>query len=271
MCVSRIYNERSKYEGQIKKGTDRRSDRLMKNESIWEKMAEKDMIERLIDMGESMEAIEKYQKTRVMQTAVSFVIFLVMGLFLGETIILALAAIVPFMVYRSRYTTVIKMHKQWKFDREFNFSKFVRLLIPYLKAGKDPALYMVFSKILDRLDNEEDRRSLFILMGEMTDRPGDIQPFNDFAERSSGSDMAYLIMATVYDFQQSTRDTDVINELGQMASEQMMTAINEIIAFKLKRFAMFPTKVVLSAFILVMGYAAGVFLQSFAQMGGFGL
>ncbi|MEC3299207.1 hypothetical protein P9006_32215, partial [Bacillus thuringiensis] len=170
-------------------------------------------------------------------------------------------------LYRSKYTHVTKVYSAFKFERHLNFSKFTRLLIPYLKeAGESVSLYQVFRKILNRMEKPVDKNSLAKLMSEMTDKPDDIQPFTDYAMRSSGSDMSINFMQTVYDFQQNSSDTNVINELGQIASAELQRAIDEIIAFKLRRFNFFPTKMVMSSFILVVGFAAAVLVYHLSSI-----
>ncbi len=95
-------------------------------------------------------------------------------------------------------------------------------------------------------------------MSELTDKPNDIHPFTDFAMRSSGTDMSILFMQTIYDFQQNSYDTNVIDELGKIASAALQRSIDEIVTFKLKRFTFFPTKIVMSAFLIVVGFAAAI-------------
>jgi len=269
----------SAYEGQesLKDKTlsDPRLDRLARDPSIWEKMAEGKMYGMLRDMGNSDKAIDGYQRNRLLQSVFIGLIVFGVGWYMNQTLLMGLGPILSLMIYIMRYSSVKKMYAQWKFEREMAFSRFIRLLIPYLKqSGGNVSLYTTFTKMLERMDDEADQRSLYMLMGEMSSRPGDRRPFLDFAERSSGSDMSYLIMSTIYDFQQSTQDTSVIDELGKMASDQMMTAIDEIIAAKIKRFGMFPTKVVMSSFLLVIGFAAAVLIQNvtdlFNSTGGMG-
>lgn len=269
MAKAKKYNDVSQYEDEDVQLNASRVERLGDDPDIWEKMAEEELYTTLREMGNTEALIKQYQKNRVFQTGIVFVILMAIAIGLKQPMVFALAIGISIFVYRSRFTRIRKVFGQWKFERELNFSKFIRLLIPYLKqSGGDASLYTVFNKILIRLDDDTDIESLYMLMGDMAERPGDIEPFYSYARRSSGSDMAYLIMGTVFDYQQSTRDTTVINELGQMASEQMMDAIDEIIAFKIRRFGMFPTKIVMSSFILVVGFAAGVMLQQIAEMGG---
>lgn len=247
-------------------------DEKKKKEGFWEFIGEKDLYEKLEEMGNSKKEIDRYQKSRLVQSLVVFVILSIAALFFAEWLFIV-AIIASFMVFKMKYRGVKQMHNVWKFHRHLQFSKFTRLLIPYLKQSEgDVALYSIFNKILQRTEKEEDRASLYKLMTEMTDDPSSIQPFTDFAERSSGSDMSVLFMSTVFDFQQSTHDTTVIDELGQLASEELIGGIDEIIEFKLRRFVFFPTKIVMSSFIIVIGFAAAVLyfnIQAMDFLGGF--
>lgn len=255
----------SELEGQLGDSSmsDPRLSRLAAEPDFWEKMAEDHVYAMLRDMGNSEPNIQKFQKNRFFQSMLIAVVTLLIGLFMGQNLVMLASPAVGFLIYKMKVSSIKGMYGQWKFERELEFSRFVRLLIPYLKqSGGDVSLYTVFNKMLGRMDSEEDRNSLYMLMGEMSSRPGDMRPFSDYADRSSGSDMAHLIMSTVYDFQQSTQDTTVIDELGKMASDHMMDAIDQIIAMKIKRFGMFPTKIVMSSFILVIGFAAGVLLEA---------
>lgn len=241
---------------------------LVQKPSIWEKLAETKLYDRLTEMGDSKKAIDKFQRKRMF---LSLIVMLVSGLIFGLLIspwLFLIGPIVGFAIYKMQLRNVESFYRGWKFQRQLNFSKFTRLVIPYLKAsGGATSLYTIFNKILQRTEDETDRRNLYQLMGEMGDKPQDIQPFLDYAERSSGTDMSHLFMSTIFDFQQSTFDVSVIDELGKMASEDMMNAVDEIITMKLKRFNMFPTKVVMSSFILVAGLAIGILLFNFKDLG----
>ncbi|EJQ20160.1 hypothetical protein CN266_04750 [Bacillus cereus] len=238
----------------------------MKKNRYKRMFAEEDLYSMLEEMGNNQQMINKFQKKRITQTILLSFFGLLLGLFFTSWCYL-LAFGLPFFFYRSKYTHVVKTYNAFKFERHLNFSKFTRLLIPYLKeSGESTSLYQVFRKILNRMDNPVDKNSLAKLMSEMTDKPNDIQPFTDYAMSSSGSDMSINIMQTIYDFQQNSSDTNVINELGQMASAELQRAIDEIIAFKLRRFNFFPTKIVMSSFILVVGFAAAVLVHHLSSI-----
>lgn len=231
-------------------------------QTIWEKIAEKRLYPQLREMGDSYEAIDRFQRKRVLIALFFGFIMLILAIFVMDWFYYAIP-IAIIASYKMQIKKVDDYYRAWKFERQMNFSKFTRLVIPYLKAsGGNMALYTIFNKILQRLDNEADRNSLYRLMGEMSDNPSDIQPFLDYAERSSGTDMSHLFMSTIFDFQQTTFNTDVIDELGKIASEDMMNSIDEIIEMKLRRFNMFPTKVVMTSFILVVGLGAGILFHN---------
>lgn len=234
--------------------------------SIWEKLAEDKLYHQLREIGDSTENIDKFQRKRVLFSLFIVILGCLAGKFVHVWLYLS-GPLFGFMFYKMQAKKVDSFYKGWKFMRQLNFSKFTRLVIPYLKAsGGTTALYTIFNKILARTEDESDRRSLYQLMGEMGDNPESLDPFTDFAERSSGTDMSHLFMSTIYDFQQSTFDVTVIDELGRMASEDMMSAIDEIIEMKLRRFVMFPTKVVMSSFILVAGLGVGLMIENFKDL-----
>ena len=177
------------------------------------------------------------------------------------------ALILPIVFYKYKYNNILSQYTGWKFQRHLQFSKFTRLLIPYLKQNKgDASLYSIFNKILLRTENQEDKNSLYKLMTEMSNKPNDIQPFIDYANRSSGTDMSVLFMSTIFDYQQSSFDTSTIDELGKIASKELIHGIDEIINFKLRRFVFFPTKIVMSSFVIVLGFAIAVLIANLPEM-----
>lgn len=234
--------------------------------SIWERMAEPSLYHILREMGNTDKSIDRFQRKRVLMSLFLAMGGVLAGFFLHPWAYLSAPA-VGFGFYKMKKKNIETYYKGWKFERQLNFSKFSRLIIPYLKAANGrTALYTIFNKILIRTENKDDRRSLYTLMGEMSDNPRSMEPFTAFAARSSGSDMSYLFMETIYDFQQSTSDASVIDELGRIAAKDMLAAVDDIIAMKLRRFSMFPTKIVMSSFVLVVGLGLGLMLHNFKSI-----
>lgn len=234
--------------------------------SFWERTAEAKTYFMLREMGDTEKNINKFQRKRVFFTLILTFVGFLAGQFVHPWLFLA-GPIVGFTFYKMEGRKVETFYRAWKFQRQLNFSKFTRLVIPYLKASNgNMSLYTIFNKILKRTEDESDRRSLYQLIGEMSDNPESLKPFTDFANRSSGTDMSHLFMSTIFDFQQSTFDVSVIDELGRMASEDMMNAIDEIIDMKIRRFVLFPTKVVMTSFILVAGLGVALMVHNFKDL-----
>ncbi|MEY8742816.1 hypothetical protein AB9M62_25465 [Bacillales bacterium AN1005] len=236
-----------------------------KSKKFYRTIAEKDLYPMLQDMGNTQNKIDEFQKKRIRQSIVVMILFLFLGLFFSKWFYVGMLVGTIFF-YKKKYQTIRFKYSSWRFQRHLQFSKFSRLLIPYLKQNEgDVSLYSTFNKLMHRLVDEADRNSLYRLMSEMSSKPNDIQPFIDYANRSSGTDMSVLFMSTIFDFQQSTFDTSVIDELGKLASEELINAMDEVSAFKLRRFVFFPTKIVMSSFIIVVGFAISVLIASISS------
>lgn len=239
--------------------------------SIWNKTLSDKTYAQFKEMGDTEEAISGFQKKRIVVSLVLIIFGVIMGL-VFHPFAAGVGIVVAIIAYFMKGRKVDDFYRNWKFERQLAFSKFTRLVIPYLKSsGGNMALYTVFNRVVRRMDDPEDKNNLYQLMGEMGEDPTDIEPFLDFAQRSSGTDMSHLFMSTIFDFQQSTFDVTVIDELGKLASDDMMNSVDEIIDFKLRRFAMFPTKIVMSSFLLVAGLAVGMMIHSFQGIGFNGL
>ncbi|MBO0481506.1 hypothetical protein [Candidatus Enterococcus courvalinii] len=250
MKVTSVQNKSSKKARVIKQ----------ENKSLWLKLLGENYYEKLREMNNSNISIIKWQKQRFAKSWIFVGVGLVMYLLLGkEWYYLAggVATAIGFYVMQAK--SINNVYNQFRFERHLQFSKFTRLLIPYLKQKKDGGnLYGVFAKIVKRLDYDTDKQLLMKLMQDMTDRPNDIQPFIEYAEQTSGTDMSVLFMQTVYDIRQGSADLDVIEELDRLASEELMAGIDSIIDFKSRKFVFYPTKIAMTSFILVVGFAVGV-------------
>ena len=250
-------NEKRRKQGKSAKDVD------VEKVSIWEKMAEPSLYHILREMGNPDAAIHRFQRKRVFVSLLLALGGVLTGFLIHPWAYLSAPAL-GLGFYKMEKKKIETFYRGWKFERQLNFSKFSRLVIPYLKAANGrTALYTIFNKILIRTENKDDRRSLYTLMGEMSDNPQSLAPFTAFAERSSGTDMSHLFMQTIFDFQQSTSDSSVIDELGRIAAKDMLSAVDDIIEMKLRRFSMFPTKIVMSSFVLVVGLGLGLMLHNF--------
>lgn len=235
-----------------------------KKQSIWIQMMGEKHYTMLREMNNSNIDIIRWQKKRVQKAMTLPPVGILMFLLLGrEWYYLAGGFIMGLVFYYMQAKSIQNIYNQFRFERHLQFSKFTRLLIPYLKTQKDGGnLYSVFAKIERRLDYDTDKQLLMKLMQDMTDQPNKIEPFIEYAEQSSGTDMSVLFMSTLFDIRQGSADLDVIEELDRLASEELMAGIDAIIEYKTRRFVYFPTKITMTSFILVVGFAIGVILMN---------
>lgn len=225
---------------------------------IYRVFAESQLYPILNEMGYTEAQADQFQKRRLLESLGIFLALMFTGKLLASWLYFG-ALIVPVVYYKLKWKSIKEAYRVWKFKRHLQFTKFMRLLIPYLKQSEGNAsLYTIFNKILQRTTDENDRKNLSRLMSQMTSRPNDVQPFIDFANRSSGTDRSVLFMTTIFDFQHSSFDTSVIDELGKEASKELMIGIDEIVRFKVSRFGGYPSKVTYALLIYITGFALGV-------------
>lgn len=219
-------------------------------------------------MDTSNSYINKWQFNRFMTSAIvaifSLVTVAVMNLkpiYFGGGIVVAL------LLYLIKGRSVSGYYTRYKFNRNLEFAKFARLIVPLLKQMKDGvSIYSVFAQILPRLQSPIDRKLLQRLMIQITDRPNDIEPYIEFSRSMSGTDFSLTFMTLLYDVSQGATDDNIIENLGKEVSSQLMDVITDIIEFKKSKFTNFPTKIVAPNMILIIGFMVCMMIYQFSQM-----
>lgn len=238
-----------------------------KETNIWIKMLGEVKYNQLREMNNSDLFIIKWQKQRVIKTTFLLPIIYALYIISSDWKFLVGGSIAMLVFYFMEAKNITNSYVQYKFERHLEFSKFTRLLVPYLKKQEDNNnMWSIFNKLIDRLKYETDKKLLMSLMNDMVDRPHDIEPFETFARKMSNTDNSHLFMGTVFDIREGTADLAVIEELDRLASEELMDGINSIIEYKSKRFDMFPTKITMSLMIPMIGYFAGFILSTLKDL-----
>lgn len=234
---------------------------------IWLRLLPEEIVRQLREMNNSTVAIAKWQKKNIQRTLFLTSFFLLSGYFIDWRIT-PLGFVVSVLLYRQQLQTVKRVYMQFRFERQMQFAKFARLLIPLLKQAESGInLYQIFSRVVPRLNYQVDKDLLMGLMKDLSDFPNSIQPYEDYAMAVSGSEMSILFMSTLYDLEQGAINLQVIDRLGQLASAEMMQGIDQIIAFKIKRFQLLFTKMMTSIVVLIVGFALALFLYQIGQVG----
>lgn len=204
------------------------------------KFAEAQYLILLREMGETEEQTKKRMKKRVLMSMIMGVLFLFITAVSQQYVLISVAAILAILVFKVDYFTAKREYEKFSLDRELAFGKFMQLIVPYLKKdkGKD-TLYVIFSKLIPRL-NPALQNALFILMNEMVANPEDIGPFENFARKCSKDDESINFMMSLFDFQNSTTDVTVIEELSETANAKLLSRVNDIIKIKNSRVQKYP-------------------------------
>lgn len=218
-------------------------------------------------MRNSNISIRKWSQNNVKTCLIIAFACIVMGFVLNNLLFVGALVLPPYMYWQKMKGAQL-MYNQWRFERRIQFSKFSRLLIPYLKKTTGgTSLHLIFGKVAERLDNKQDRDLLNILRKEMSDNPNAIAPYIEYAEQASGTDMSVLFMSTLYDIRQGAVDMSIIDELGQMATAQLMEGINQIIEYKTKKFTYFSTIITFMNMIIVVGFGIGIAWYTISETG----
>ncbi|MFD2388838.1 hypothetical protein [Enterococcus rivorum] len=204
-------------------------------------------------MGFTLKEIDRFQLKRIAITLLCFLLGLGFASFVHPAFLL-LFVIVGGAYWLEKYRNVQRSYKKFHFVQQVSFSKFCRMLIPYLLAGGNgKSLYGMFDKIARRLDGHPLQEPLYQLMAEMTDQPKAIAPYIRFAEVCSNTDEALNFMTTLYYYQQSSDDPTIIQELGRIANDELFKGVHEIIDYKVRKMSKLPMFLVFALGVPLLG------------------
>ncbi|MGM0162865.1 hypothetical protein [Enterococcus sp. DIV1059_2] len=235
--------------------------------SFFVRLLPNDIVQQLREMHNSTRAISKWQKKNIQRIILLTGLCLPLGYFI-DLRLAPVGLVLGLILYRNQLQTVKRVYMQFRFERQMQFAKFARLLIPLLKQAESGInLYKIFSRVVPRLSYEVDQKLLMALMKDISDFPNSIKPYEDYAKAVSGSEMSILFMSTLYDLEQGAINLQVIDRLGQLASQEMMQGIDQIISLKVKRFQLLFTKMMTSIVVLIVGFALALFIYQIGQVG----
>lgn len=221
----------------------------------------------LIEMGATDKVMYRIMRNRILQTLATFIIFSSLYFIFQTIFVFVVAAGLSGIIYYNGFQQMKNKYILFSFEQELQFSKFARLIGPYLKKnGGNSPLYAIFNNVMPRL-NEPMQKELYHLMSEMVSNPSDIAPFISFAKRMGDSDFAVSFMTSLYDYQHSTNDLSVIDELVQIANDALMKNIDVVVQYKLRKYRYIPTLFTVSIIFVLMGFFVAMFIDIGSQVG----
>ncbi|XNN69577.1 hypothetical protein ACLM2U_17725 [Bacillus pumilus] len=233
--------------------------------SFFEKIAESDL-ENMIDYLNETN-VNSFQKQRLFKAG----LFLLMGIpifFLKPMISLVfLGLAVAFYFYE--YLRVKSKFNAARFQKELVFLEFSKEIYIYLLENKT-TIYSAFQKMKEREKDGFLKDALQDLLIDLHERPDDVKPFIDFANRTSGSDRSKLFMITLFEYHQNSKDDSIIYQLGKMTSEQLFLVVDDIIEYKHGKFLNFPMKITMPVVAVVLVFFISLLVDSLKaiQFGG---
>lgn len=233
--------------------------------SFWEKIAESDLKNMIDYLNETN--VNSFQKQRLFKAC----LFLLMGIpvFVLKPIISLVFLGLAFVFYFYEYLRVKSKFNAARFQKELVFLEFSKEIYIYLLENKT-TIYSAFEKMKEREQEGVLKDALQDLLIDLHERPDDVQPFIDFANRTSGSDRSKLFMITLFEYHQNSKDDSIIYHLGKMTSEQLFLVVDEIIEFKHGKFLNFPMKITMPVVAVVLVFFISLLVDSLKaiQFGG---
>lgn len=238
-----------------------------KTKKLWLSLLGENNYELLSEMG-NRDAIIINWAFKMFMVIFTILFMSVFGAVLfSQMIVLMVGAVLSIVYYVVKIQHIKALYMQYQFERQLEFAKFSRLVIPHLKAKGVSNLHSVFEKVLARIEREEDRIHLLSLMEDMTNRPDDLEPFIEYANKMSKTDKAVLFMNTIYDIKQGSADLSVIEEMDKLMSQDLMDSIGQIITYKEKKFSLFSTKLTMTVIIFFLGVVVTFLIHELASSG----
>ena len=227
-------------------------------------------LDMLVKMDTSLGSIQRRMKSRVLMSSSVVVMAAIAALILHNKFSSAIVGVAFLLgaglwIMDSRKTT--NYYREYRLQRQIAFSQFTRLAAAYLpELSKGANLYSLFKKILPRMDNKRDHASLETLMIDMQVDPDDPKPFMTFAHEFSASDSAEMIMGTIQQMYQGNVDDHNIRALADLANNDMLRQIDDVITYKIRKFNNLTTRVAMCSMIVIFGFFGLLMVNTFVTV-----
>lgn len=237
-----------------------------KRKGFWHLVAEPDLFDMVVKSGYGEYEFVVFQKKRLRNSLLSTLAAAIPAILISPWLAF-LGTIFFVYTWRMFYTKEKREYQNTLYEKQISWYVFMRLLVSLLTGdGKRDSINVVFKKILERLEEGEFKKHLHRLIIDMTEDSETVMPFLTFANNAAGgTDSALTFMTALYNFKNHTHDNSVLDELSDLARNEMMRAIHEIRQKKEKEFYFFPTKLTMLNVIPMFGFMIGVIVYVFTN------
>lgn len=226
------------------------------------KTMESDLLEKATFVGYTVDEAISYQFRRLFLSALYMGIAAFFGysqlwtamvMFIGMT----------YVVYKARYMRIDSEYKGMRYNQQISFSVFARLIDTYLGDGKSP--YIIFTKIMNRLQTDKSKASLAKLISRLQDNTDDKVAYQEFASEMSETNSALAFMMSLFYSQYSPHDQTVVKELSQMAIKEVFETINQIVEIKSDHLEKYGRFFLMASFTLLIGILLAITMMYFQK------
>lgn len=211
----------------------------------------------LHEMSYTYREIEKFSKKMYLRVGMAALLVIPTLLVAPNKAMALLPLLVAAFFYASERMKVTKVYDSFNDTRHFEFLYFFQLLVPHLKQATSSrlGLFNVLTKMEDRLPTEDEGGGILkqgvnqLLMG-LTNRPGEIEVFKEFARTCSGTDLAEDVCVALFDWQQNTADIKQLDRLKNLVNNALDQRVKEVAEKKVERFDWYSTRVLLFTVIM---------------------
>lgn len=226
-------------------------------DSIWIRLYPQKQIVMLEEMSYTYQQMEQMSKKMYLQIGMAALLGVFMLILAPNKAMVLLPIALMGFFYVSARMKVTKVYDSFNDVRHFEFLYFFQLLVPHLKQATSSrlGLFNVLTKMEARLPTEDAgggvlKRGVNQLLMGITNRPGDIEVFKDFARECSGTDLAEDVCVALFDWQQNSADIKQLDRLKDLVNHALDQRVKEVAEKKVERFDWYSTRVLLLTVVM---------------------
>lgn len=239
---------------------------INERKGFWHLVAETDLFDMVLKSGYGEYEFTVFQKKRLRNSLLSSLAAVIPAILISPWLSF-LGALFFVITWRSFYTKERNEYQEHLYQKQVSWYVFQRLIVSYITGeGKSDSITVVLWKIHDMLEEGEFKSHLERLIIEITEDSESVKPFLVFANNAAGgTDSALTFMTAIYNFKNHTHDNSVIDELSDMARNEMMRGVHDIRQAKEREFYFFPTKLTMLNVIPMFGFMISVVIYVFTN------
>ncbi|MDD9150438.1 MULTISPECIES: hypothetical protein [unclassified Sporolactobacillus] len=198
------------------------------------KLSEPDYEELLKTVYATEKGRQRERGRRLLVPLLLFLLAVLFALIVRSVLPAVIALGVAFLIWKFHYVNIRQLAQLSIIKRRVNFALYFRVLVP---IAEQTSFTDALEQALKQNPEIPIADDVHRLIGRMIEQPDDIKVFWEFGERAgAGSDQARTLCTALFEFQQNTKDPDVLRNLAKMASDELFRNRKKIREMRIARF-----------------------------------